>query len=387
MNILASGMEWVTERPGGLKRYFADFLAAWTESGGSAQALVRSADPLQALAFPPYVRTVPDSGESRLRYLTRWRDVLRAELREQRFDLFNPHFAYYAQAWLTSGSDIPVVTNFQGPWAYEVKVEQGERSRLRDQARFYLQRHLERRFYRRSDRFIVLSRAFGEILARDYGVPRERIHVIPGAADVERFQAASDRMAVRARLGLPQDAYVLVVVRRLARRMGLANLLRAFAAVCGDFPDALLLVVGGGELRLELEALARELGLDGRVQFAGRVAEEELPLYYQAADLSVVPSVALEGFGLVTVEAMACGTPVMGTPVGGTAEILSGFDDRLLFRGTAPEDLAAGLVWALDHRDELPSRALARAHVMEHYTWDIAIPRIRDVFELAVNGR
>ena len=206
MNILASGMEWVTERPGGLKRYFADFLAAWTASGESAQALVRTADPLQALAFPPYVRSVPDNGESRLRYLARWRDVMREELREQRFDLFNPHFAYYAQAWLTSGSDLPVVTNFHGPWAYEVKVEQEAGFHLRDQARFYLQRHLERRLYRRSDHFIVLSRAFGEILAGDYRVPRERIHVIPGAADVRRFHEASDRMAVRERLGLSQDA-------------------------------------------------------------------------------------------------------------------------------------------------------------------------------------
>ncbi|MBJ8193526.1 glycosyltransferase, partial [Bacillus cereus] len=85
----------------------------------------------------------------------------------------------------------------------------------------------------------------------------------------------------------------------------------------------------------------------------GYVSDEELPLYHQASNLFVVPTQALEGFGLITVEAMASGLPVLATPVGGNKEILRGFRPELLFKGTDSEAIAEGLLHVLDHRELL----------------------------------
>ncbi|WP_233567678.1 glycosyltransferase [Cohnella faecalis] len=129
-------------------------------------------------------------------------------------------------------------------------------------------------------------------------------------------------------------------MRRLVRRMGIDRLIRAMAKVKSDVPGAKLVIAGDGTMRSELERLTAELGLGDSVRFVGRVSNEDLVRWYQAADFSIVPTVTLEGFGLVTVESLACGTPVLGTPNGGTKEILEPFHPELLFRDDSPEALA-----------------------------------------------
>jgi glycosyltransferase involved in cell wall biosynthesis len=115
--------------------------------------------------------------------------------------------------------------------------------------------------------------------------------------------------------------------------MGLDELLRAVAIVRENVPDVLLLIGGSGGLRRGLEAQAAGLGLGGHVRFLGFVPEARLAAHYQAADFFVLPTRELEGFGLVTVEALACGTPVLGTPVGATPEILGTVGADYIFEG------------------------------------------------------
>ena len=130
-----------------------------------------------------------------------------------------------------------------------------------------------------------------------------------------------------------------------------------------------LAVVGGGLLTDELRRLSSQLGLDGRVRFVGRVAEDELLDWYRAADLFVLPTVAYEGFGMVTVEALASGTPVVGTPAGATPELLEPLD-----RGSSREARtltrwrprsAMSLVFADDD-----FRARCREYALARFDWD-----------------
>ena len=123
--------------------------------------------------------------------------------------------------------------------------------------------------------------------------------------------------------------------------MGLEELLAAVAAV-GD-PRFTLAITGDGGQRESLERLARSLGIAERVRFLGRVSESELRALYAAADLYVLPTVAYEGFGMSTVEALASGTPVLGTAVGATPEILAPIDEALLVPQADAESLAEGL--------------------------------------------
>jgi glycosyltransferase involved in cell wall biosynthesis len=121
-----------------------------------------------------------------------------------------------------------------------------------------------------------------------------------------------------------------------------------------------------------LRKFTRELGLAERVHFIGLVSESELVDWYRAADLFVLPTVAYEGFGLVTGEALACGTAVVGTPVGATPELLTPLDSRLVARTSDQEDLADTIGAALAFAD-FDLRARSRRYACDHFSWENAI--------------
>jgi glycosyltransferase involved in cell wall biosynthesis len=149
--------------------------------------------------------------------------------------------------------------------------------------------------------------------------------------------------------------------------MGIEQLLRAVRMLAAEEID--LAIVGGGLLTSELRGLTSELGIDGCVRFVGRVAEDALPDWYRAADLSVLPTVAYEGFGMATVEALASGTPVVGTPAGATPELLEPLDPRLVARGSDPDSLAVAIQDALAFVDD-DFRRRCREYAATRFSWD-----------------
>jgi SAM-dependent methyltransferase len=167
--------------------------------------------------------------------------------------------------------------------------------------------------------------------------------------------------------------------------MGLDTLVRAFARIHATHPEAQLLIGGSGSLRDELDSLVGSLGVGAAVRFLGYIPDEDLPNYYQAADAFVLPTRELEGFGLVTVEALACGTPVFGTPVGGTPEILQPLDPALIFSDSRPEDLAQTLTAYLSRCRQQPGfrqslQARCRQHAESFYSWDRHIRDLEDTY-------
>jgi len=234
---------------------------------------------------------------------------------------------------------------------------------------------IERAVMHRCARIVVLSEFMKRRVVATHGVPEARIRVVPGGADRSRFCPPVDQAAVRRRLALPEDKRVLLAVRNLVPRMGLDNLVHAMAKLGDEVQDLLLLIGGEGELRRSLERLIDECRLSRHIRLLGFIPEEELPQYYQAADLVLMPTHELEGFGLVTVEALACGTPVVGTPVGALPEVLSQLDQRLLAAGTDGASLAQAIHRTLlrfqdepGERERLSRKGLAL--VMEEYNWD-----------------
>jgi len=237
---------------------------------------------------------------------------------------------------------------------------------------------------RRATRIHVLSDFSAALLWRLYRIPSERIVKLVGGADLARFTPAPDRGRVRAELGLPLDRPLLLTVRNLETRMGLDTLLAAMAEVARRRPDVHLLLGGSGSLREPLETQARAAGLDKHVTFLGFIPEHELPRYYQAADAFVVPTRELEGFGLVTVEALACGTPVIGTRIGATPELLEPLDPGLVFSGLDAGAMAADLVAWLERQRRDPAAAAAlrvacRRYAERHYGWETVVAGVADV--------
>jgi glycosyltransferase involved in cell wall biosynthesis len=294
-------------------------------------------------------------------------------LTTQHIDVVASHFALFTGGCLDLIKHLPLVVHFHGPWAAESRVEGG--SRIITSGQFFL----EKLVYSRAARIIVLSHAFGAVVHRSYGVPMERIRVIPGGVDVERFDVSLSKAQARLRLGLPLNRPIVVSVRRLAKRMGLENLIAAFARMAKK-SDALLVIVGAGHLVDTLKHQVQECALSDYVVFAGRVPEVDLPLYYRAADVSIVPSVALEGFGLVVAESLACGTPPIVTPVGGLPESVSDLSEHLVLRNGDPETIADRLHAALQGTLSLPSSEACVSYARTHFNWSSIAKQVKSVY-------
>ncbi len=246
-------------------------------------------------------------------------------------------------------------------------------SRLRRQVNALARRVIEWLVMNRCHRIVVLSEFMRQRVMATHGIAPERIVLIPGAADPGLFRPAADRRGLRRTLGLPENRTILFTVRNLVPRMGLETLLDALSEL-GQVGRHCLLVIGGeGPLRTRLEAGISQRQLERVVRLVGFIPEEQLVAYYQAADLVLMPTAQLEGFGLVTVEALACGTPVVGTPVGAIPEVLGQIDPILISSGTDSRSFADALGRVLSRIKEPVERERlsrkGRSLVERRYNW------------------
>jgi glycosyltransferase involved in cell wall biosynthesis len=284
------------------------------------------------------------------------------------------HFALYSFFLPDDLNGARRVVHFHGPWADEAAASGA------GAAAVFCKRAIERSVYSRADHFITLSGAFRTLLVENFGVVPERISVVPGAVDVEKFRPVENRDALRRRLGWPLDRRMIFCVRRLVARMGIAELIEAFAGIAASHADTDLFIGGCGEMESGLRDQVRKLGLERRINFCGFIPDGDLPGYYAASDFSIVPSQKLEGFGLVALEALACGVPVLVTPVGGLPEAVAGLSGSLVLEGTAPAAIASGLVRALEQPASLPSASECRSFTMTNYSLPVIARRVADVY-------
>jgi glycogen synthase len=370
---LQIGGGWFPEAPGGLERVFHALAMHLPDAGVATRGLVVGSPAVAAASGGRVTAFAPAQAP----ILTRWRAARRAlrhEIGLFSSEVIAAHFALYAFPVLDLLAGRPLVVHFHGPWADESAVEGAAGSRIR--------RALERAVYARASRFVVLSEAFAAVLRERYGVPGERIAVVPGGVALERFGHGT-REEARLALGWPLDRPLILTVRRLTARMGVDRLVEAMQAASRAVPEALLLVAGDGPLRAPLAEQVRAAGLERNVRLLGFLPEDHLPLAYRAADLSVVPTRALEGFGLVAAESLAAGTPVLVTPVGGLPEVVRPLSENLVLEGCETHHLAEGLVAALTGARQLPSAAACRSHAEAHFGWPLAAARVRAVYEEA----
>ena len=219
------------------------------------------------------------------------------------------------------------------------------------------------------------------VLIETYAFPEERISVIPGGVNLDLFKPSHSREEVRGRLGLPLDRPIILTVRRLERRMGLHNLIEAMSEVVRRYPDVLLLITGKGTLQDELEQHIRSRNLSTHIHMLGTVSDQILPLLYRAVDFSVVPTTAYEGFGLILVESLASGTPVLGTPIGAIPEVLSPLSTSLLLESPSPQHISEGIWEALSGRRILPSMQVCEGYAGANYAWPIIARRVSTVYQ------
>jgi glycosyltransferase involved in cell wall biosynthesis len=195
--------------------------------------------------------------------------------------------------------------------------------RLRSRLAARLAHGIESRCLKKTIEITVFSQYTRSLLLKLHGNGiAARARVIPGWIDPERFRIINNRQQTKVELGWPVDRKVFLTVRRLFPRMGLERLIRAVRVIASRGVPIRLVIAGTGPQLDELKTLVHNLELDASVQFAGYVSDEILPRMYAAADAFVLPTAELECFGLIILESLSCGCPVLATPVGAIPEIL-----------------------------------------------------------------
>jgi len=236
---------------------------------------------------------------------------------------------------------------------------------------------VEERIAGAADVIVASSEHERTALVELYRAPWERIAVVPGGVDLCLFQPR-DRHASRAVLGI--DGEVVLFVGRMDPVKGLDILLRA-VGLLADRRNLRLVIVGGDgqeEERRRAETLAASLGIAAR--FVPAVRQEDLPLYYSAADVLVVPSY-YESFGLVAVEALACGTPVIAARVGGLPTIIRDGENGLLVPWRHPAAFAERIARLLDeHELRIAMAARARASVAG-FSWERVADQVIAIYQ------
>ena len=363
-SVLHVGLETLEHRIGGLNRYLTSLDSALLRTGGCSSSHTVAVGP----SSTPTVTAV--SGAT---WWHRWRDI-RREVSRSSAAVIDVHFpAHIVWALVTRAiRDRPLVVHFQGPWSLE--------SRWTGDARLvaWCKKRLEGYVLRRADAVVVLSRAFRDIVVRDFRVQPRRVTVLapgvdrPTLVSTETFDQYSR---------VPVDAPLIVSVRRLVARMGLDVVVWALTEPA--LHAAHFVVIGTGPQRGELEQLALDLGVDDRVHFLGVVTDGERDAWLARADVSVMPSVALEGYGLSALESLACGTPVVASDIGGLRDLALWTPYVTLVTPTLVGEWSDAIATVLENRPDPVEVAASVAH----WTWDdVAHWTVRSVYQPLIRG-
>jgi glycosyltransferase involved in cell wall biosynthesis len=359
LRVLQLGMGWFPERAGGCNRMYHGLMQHLGSAGVYAEGLVagtpaRIHSASRVSAFAPHDAPLP------LRLLRARRMLSARDLTQ--YQLACCHFALYTLPLLHALRDMPLVMHFHGPWSKEGAFE-GDGVMTS-----HVKKWAEQRVYDRARHFIVLSRAFRAVLASEYGIAEDHISIVPGGVDCARFRKVGTQREARMQMNLPLDRPIILAVRRLAPRMGLAALLEAVGELRKRVPEVLVLIAGKGALSNSLDAQIKALNLAQHVRLLGFVPDEQLPTAYRAANISVVPTDSLEGFGLVAAESLAAGTPALVTPIGGLPEVVEELSGNLILPAADSGALAAGMTAALLGTVKLPDETQCQEFA-QRYDW------------------
>lgn len=240
---------------------------------------------------------------------------------------------------------------------------------------------VERRVFGLSARIVAVSEFSARQIRSRAPHAAERVRILPTGVETDFFQPHPSKAMAGAEIGLSGDEPLVLGVGRLAGVKQFDRLITAFAVASVRGLKARLAIAGGGPERSRLEQLIATYGLGDRIQLLGYCDPPRLRSFMQAADLQVCTS-AFENLSLAILEGMACGTPVLGTPGGGTPELVGAIDPALVLENDSAHTLADALPAWLANRDRLVQLGQrARQIAVDRYDWE----RVVDGLEAVCN--
>lgn len=224
---------------------------------------------------------------------------------------------------------------------------------------------------------------------REANIRPERIVIIPNGVDITLFFPPTDKGLLKERLNLPPDDLAICVAGRVEKEKGIDYLLDAFHQILQQHTGVKLVIVGSGKALTNLRQRSRRLDLDDWVIFAGSVANEDMPCFYGASDIFVMPTLREESIPFVVLEAMACGLPVIASDVSGNKAIIEDGKEGFLFRMGDVPDLVDKLSKLIppENRDLRVKMGISgRAKIVKEYSIEVMVERIESVIRKAVVG-
>lgn len=229
------------------------------------------------------------------------------------------------------------------------------------------------------DKIIVVSNATKKYVLT-LGANPEKVEVLHNGVDLNRFKPLSEvKDQMRKKLSISKDAEVVLTVRRIVYKNGIDTLLESAEIAVKRNPKLVFVVVGKGPDSEEVKEKIGQLRMQNNFRLTGFVSDENLPLYYNAADLFALPSKSGEGLPLVVLEAMSCGLPVIATNVGGTSEVMSE-DYGKLVPPNSPDSLAEALV-EFSRKDLTALKKDLRTMMEQKYSWDKNVEKLSEIYE------
>lgn len=206
--------------------------------------------------------------------------------------------------------------------------------------------------------------------SRFLGKYRDKIVVIPNGINLEDFDIGYSKEECREKLGLPLDGKIILFLGTLGPHKGPDILVKAMPRIIKEIPDAMLLFVGKGEMEKELRLLSKKLGVNKHIKFAGFVGDSfKKALFYKSADIFAFPSFS-EIFGIVNLEAMACGIPIVASNVGGIPDVVKDEENGLLVPPGDSEVLADVIIYLLENEDVREKMGQNGRDKVKDYSWD-----------------
>jgi len=380
-------------KAGGMNVYVQQLARAMGESGVAVDIFTREHDncPSAIEDISPNVRVVhlpAGDPEAPLEELFGQLPQFLAELQDfqQSHNLSYQavHSHYWLSGWVgdafSRNLSIPHVITFHTLSLIKMQSRAGE-------LESDLRQRVERDLMAGADRIVAFSPHERDAMTRLYGADAARIILVSCGVDLHRFRPL-DQEESRRKLGLNGDK-VLLYVGRIESLKGLDLLVHTAAHLDTCYPVRVLVVGAdnGQDREIDrLRRLAESLAVEGVIDFVGRVDQEELPTYYSAADVCVVPSY-YESFGLAALESMACGTPVVASRVGGLSTVIQHGSTGYLKSWRCPEAFANSVEMLISNKGLQESMGLAARRRAEDMGWDEVAARMVEVYRsLAVEA-
>jgi glycogen(starch) synthase len=235
-----------------------------------------------------------------------------------------------------------------------------------------------------ADRVIVCSHSMKDEICNHFNLPEKKVDIIPNAIDSSKYQIPVDRGTIRQRYGVGWGEKLILCVGRLVPQKGVEYFIRAIPQIARSHPEAKYIIVGEGWSRDILEAEAKATGHANKIRFTGFVSDKEVINLMASADALIVPSI-YEPFGIVALEGMATGVPVVASKVGGLAEVIEHEKTGLFVYPRNIDSIAWGIDKILsdpDHARWLTENAKDKLH--KAYSWEAVAMKTVEVYKKVV---